>query len=155
MGRSMVALVTCLAVALAGCQVSTAPKTVVTVREPQGPTMIRAPWNGEYTLYIVPADGSGKSVVQPTHLKKGDPLGFRRRESGIVAVAADWEEAIGRGSYAWVMKPDPGQTDPVATAIVIAVVVVAVSAAAIVIWTVIDFHNKFGGTRDVNGVPGL
>ena len=151
MGPSAVAVVTCLAVALAGCQVSTAPKTVVTVSEPQGPTMIRAPWNGEYTLYFLPADRSQKSVVQAAHLKKGDPLGFRRRDSGIVAAAGDWEGPIGRGSYEWVMKADPGQTDPVGTAIVIAVVVVVVAAAAIVIWTLVDFQNKFGGTRDING----
>ena len=153
MGRSMVAMVTCLAVALAGCQVSTAPKTVVTVRDPQGPAMIRAAWNGQYTLYVRSADRSQKTVVQATHLKKGDALGFRRRDSGIVAVAADWEAPIGAGSYEWVMRPDPGQTDPVATAILIAVVVVVAAVTAIVIWSVVDFENNFVGSHDINGPP--
>jgi len=144
-------MVTCLAVVLAGCQVSTAPKTVVAIREPQGPAMILAPWNGEYTLYRLPGDRSPKSVVQVARLKKGEPVGFRRRDSGIVAAAADWEASIGPGSYEWVMKPDAGQTDPVATAIFIAVVGVAGATTAIVLWTIIDFHNKFGGVHDING----
>ena len=151
MGRSVIAVLTCLAVALAGCQVSTAPKTVASVREPQAPTMIRAPWNGEYTLYLIPADRAPKSVVQATHLRKGDPLGFRRRDGGIVAAAADWEAPIGPGSYEWVMKPDPGQTDPVASAILIAVVVVVATAAGLAIWAITDFRNHFGGTHDISG----
>lgn len=152
MGRSVIAVVACLAVALAGCQVSTAPKSVLKIREPQA-TMMRAPWNGQYTLYHRPDERSPKTVVQSAHLRKGDPLGFRRRDSGIVAVADEWEAPIAPGTYEWVMQPDAGQTDPVATAILIAVVVVVAAVAAIVIWSAIDFENNFGGTHDITGPP--
>src|SRR5690242_19804060 len=100
MVRLLVVAVTSLAVALTGCQVSTSPQTVATVGGRNAPSMLRAPWTGSYTLYKVVGSGkkSQRSVVQSVHLKKDDPLGFRARETGLVAVAGDLEVPISDGT---------------------------------------------------------
>src|SRR5437868_7124274 len=72
-----------VSIALAGCQVSIAPKTVSTVDSRTAPSMRRAPWNGWYTLYQIPADKSvPRTAVQMVHLHKDDALGFSRTRIG-------------------------------------------------------------------------
>ena len=136
MGRTLITILTTIATALAGCQVSTSPKPVSHLGDGKPPSMTRAEWDGQYTLYQIPADKKApRSAVQTVHLKKADAVGFRVRETGVVAVAGDLETTVAIGVYEWVMAPDPGQRDPVATAILVTVIVVAVIAvtAAIVV----------------------
>ena len=130
MGKTILVAAMCLG--LVGCQVSTAPTGVARLDRRHAVSMMRAPWNGQYTLYRLPADRKGqRSVVQSAHLKKNDPLGFRQRQTGPVAVAGDMEVPLGPGEYEWVMQPDPGQTNVLATTILIAIVVVAVTVGVI------------------------
>ena len=136
MKRTLVSILTSIATVLAGCHVSTSPRPVSHLGDGKPPSMRQAEWDGQYTLYQIPADKTAaRSVVQSVHLKKADALGFRVRETGVVAVAGDLEIPVATGVYEWVMAPDPGQTDPVATAILVTVIVVAVVAvtAAIVV----------------------
>jgi len=134
MVRLMVVSVTSLAIALTSCQVSTSPETVATVGGRNAPTMMRAPWNGSYTLYKVFGSGkkSQRTAVQSVHLKKDDALGFRARETGQVAVAGDLEVPVSDGTYQWVMQADPGQPDPLATTILVIVIVVVVIGVAVI-----------------------
>ena len=145
MVRILVNTLTSLAVALAGCQVSTSPQTVATVGGRNAPSMMRAPWIGTYTLYKIIPDGkqSQKTAVQTVHLKKDDPLGFRARETGPVAVAADLEIPVDGGTYQWVMQPDPGQTDAVATTILVVVIVAAIGITIAIISNDLSHINIF------------
>ena len=81
-------------------------------------------------------------------MKKGEPVGFRVREGGgVVGVAGDAEFPVADGTYEWELKPDPGQTNPGATALLIVAVVVAVvgiTAAIIAIKWQHDFDKGFG-----------
>lgn len=128
MGRTI--LVAAMCIGLVGCQVSTAPTGVARLDRRHAVSMMRAPWNGQYTLYRLPADRKGqRSVVQSAHLKKNDPLGFRKRQTGPVAVAGELEVALAPGEYEWVMKPDPGQPNWLATTalvVLVAAVIVGV-----------------------------
>ena len=131
MVRPLVGCVTSLAVALAGCQVSTSPQIVATISDRNAPSMLRAPWTGSYTLYkIIPAEKKSQKpqniAVQTVHLKKDEPLGFRVREKGPVAVAANLEIPVADGTYEWIMQADPGQTDPVLTTLLVVVIVAAI-----------------------------
>src|SRR5258708_5240360 len=101
--------------------------------------MGKAPWIGEYRLYTVPPPKpnvlDGGKLLATVHLNKGVPLGFRRtNDGGVVAVAGDKEIPVSDGKYEWVMLVDPGQTDPVATAVFIIVVVVVVVGVAALIY---------------------
>ena len=136
MGRTILAVVMC--VALVGCQVSTAPTSVATFDRHHGVSMLRAPWNGVYTLYLLPSDPRGKrTVVQTAHLKVDDPLGFRQRQAGPVAVAGELEVPLATGEYEWVMQPDPGQTNGLATT---ALVVLMTAVVIGIIIAVIDVN---------------
>ena len=127
-------LVAAMCVALVGCQVSTAPTPVADFDRRHGVSMIRAAWNGQYTLYRLPADKKGqRTVVQSAHLKKDEPLGFRQRDTGPVAVAGDLEVPLQPGQYEWVMQPDPGQPNWVATALLVVVIVGATVAIVYVL----------------------
>lgn len=131
MGRLV--LVVAMCVGLIGCQVSTAPTGVARLDREHAVSMMRAPWNGQYTLYLLPSDRKGqRSVVQTAHLKKNEPLGFRQRDTGPVAVAGDLEVPVGPGEYEWVMKPDPGQPNWLGT-VGLVVLIVAIGAGVVVI----------------------
>jgi hypothetical protein len=134
MVRFLVVAVSSIAIALAGCQVSTAPQTVATIGDHNAPSMARAPWTGSFTLYKILSEGKKpqKTAVQSVHLKKDEPLGFRVRETGPVAVAGDLEIPAPDGKYQWVMQPDPGQTDPLATTILV-VVITAIVVGVIIL----------------------
>ena len=96
---------------------------------------MRAPWNGQYTLYLVQSKGQRKSI-QMAHLKKDDPLGFRQRETGPVAVAGELELPLPAGEYEWVMQADQGQPNWLATTglvVLIAAVVVGILIAVVAI----------------------
>ena len=126
-------LIAVMCVALVGCQVSTTPTPVADFDRHHGVSMMRAPWNGQYTLYLVPADRKAqRTVVQSAHLKKNDPLGFRQRETGPVAAAGDLEVPLQPGQYEWVMQPDPGQPNWVAT-VLLTVLIVGATVATIYI----------------------
>src|SRR5579884_3565652 len=103
-------LVTLMCLGIVGCQVSTAPTEVARLDREHAVSMMRAPWDGRYTLYATDLRDQ-RTVVQSTHLKKDDPLGFRQRQAGPVAVAADAEVPLGSGRYEWVMEPDRGQVN--------------------------------------------
>jgi len=147
MVRPLVVAVTSLAIALAGCTAGTSPETVATVGGGNAPSMMRAPWTGSYTLYKVVGSGkkSQRTAVQSVHLKKDDPLGFRARETGQVAVAGDLEVPVSDGTYQWVMQADPGQPDPFATTIlVIVIVVVVVGITIAVVYSAAEHGLKLG-----------
>jgi hypothetical protein len=133
--RARVALIITMCIALIGCEVTTSPTTVSQWDRRHALSMRRAPWDGQYTLSQVPADPkSPAKVIHSMHLKKGEELGFRQRETGVVAVADDSEIPIGPGEYQWVLRADPGQTDGVATTILItAIVVVLLTVGAFLI----------------------
>jgi len=127
MQRTLIALLACAAVATSGCRVGTMPTTVSRLDDRKPATMTRADWNGQYTLYHVSADRkAARETVQTVHLNKGEPIGFRTRESGVVAVAGELEVPIPGGTYLWVMVADSGQKDPVMTGVLVTVIVVAV-----------------------------
>src|SRR5882724_10991667 len=109
MGRIITAVFTSVAIAMSGCHVSTAPSPVATLGEKHAPSMTRAPWRGTFTLYrSPPGQQAQETVVQTVHLQKDEQVGFRVRESGVVAVAGDLELPVSDGAYQWVMTPDPG-----------------------------------------------
>lgn len=118
-----------MCVGLVGCQVSTAPTPVAELDRTHAVSMIRAAWNGQYALYLVAGNRKGqRTVVRSAHLKKNDPLGFRQRDTGPVAVAGDLEVPLQPGRYEWVMQPDPGQRNWLATVLLTAVIVGATIA---------------------------
>lgn len=120
--RALLVIATC--VGLVGCQVSTTPTPVAQFDRGHGVAMMRAPWDGQYTLYLLAPEGNGRrTLVQAAHLKRNDPLGFRQRDAGPVAVADGLEVPLGDGSYEWVMQPDPGQPNWVATTLLTVVIV--------------------------------
>jgi hypothetical protein len=131
--RSSLILVMCAS--LIGCQISTAPTGVSQFDQHHAVSMMRAPWNGQYTLYLVQSKGQRKSI-QMAHLKKDDPLGFRQRETGPVAVAGELELPLPAGEYEWVMQADQGQPNWLATTglvVLIAAVVVGILIAVVAI----------------------
>jgi hypothetical protein len=139
-----IVLIAAMCVALVGCQVSTAPTSVATFDRLHAVSMMRAPWNGVYTLYLLPSDRKGKhTVVQTAHLKIDDALGFRHRETGPVAVAGELEVPLAEGEYEWVMQPDPGQTNGLATtALVVLIVAVVVGIIIAVIAVNVDESHR-------------
>lgn len=148
MPRSTIVAVTCLAVALAGCQVSTSPRVVARLADRQAPSMTTAPWDGAYALFRLPDDPkAARAELQHAHLRKGEPLGFRTRETAlVVAVAGDLEVPVQAGRYEWVMRPDPNQIDPGTTTMFVVVMTVFVAAAAFgayVAYVGNDFSNNF------------
>ena len=121
--------------ALIGCQVSTAPTSVSQFDRHHGVGMLRAPWNGQYTLYRLPSDPKGqRTVIQTARLRKNDPLGFRQREAGPVAVAGELEVPLPDGRYQWIMQADKGQTNWLATTGLVALIGVV---AAGILYTVL------------------
>ena len=135
MGRA--ALVAVICVGLVGCQVSTAPTGVARLDRRHGVSMMRVPWNGQYTLYRLPPDPKGhRTLVQTAHLKKNDPLGFRQRDTGAVAVAGELEVPLGQGEYEWVMQADPGQPNWLATTGLVVLIAVVVAGVAVIIFAV-------------------
>lgn len=117
-------LVAAMCVALIGCQVSTSPTRVSQLDQHHGVAMMRAPWNGQYTLYLLPPNPKGeRKIITSARLRKNDPLGFRQRESGPVAVAGELEVPLADGQYEWVMQADKGQTNWLATAGLVALIV--------------------------------
>ncbi len=133
--RARFALIITMCIALIGCEVTTSPTTVSQWDRRHALSMRRAPWDGQYTLSQVPPDPKSRAkVIHSVHLKKGEELGFRQRETGVVAVADDSEIPIGPGDYQWELRADPGQTDGVATTILItAIVVVLLTVGAFLI----------------------
>lgn len=138
MSRKLVSVVTCLAMTLAGCGVDTKARTVQKLSPRDAPSMARAAWNGRYTLYSVSGGNNPvRTSIRSGHLRKGEPVGFRVREGGlVVAVAGDTEVAVWDGTYEWVMQADAGQTDPGATAVLIVVVVAVVAGIATIVFLV-------------------
>ena len=129
------ALIAMMCVGLIGCQVSTAPQTVAELDRRHGVMMTRAGWRGQYTLYLLPANPKGQwRVVQTAHLNKDDPLGFRQRESGPVAIAGDLEVPLETGEYRWVMRADAGQVNGWATAGVVVLAVAVVGGILLAIF---------------------
>ena len=124
-GRKRAILIALMCLALIGCEVSTSPTTVSQWDRRHPLSMMRAPYDGQYTLSQVPADpkATGK-VLHSVHLRKGEELGFRQRETGVVAVADDSETPLEPGEYQWIMRADAGQTDGLSTTILITVIVV-------------------------------
>lgn len=140
----------CLAVGLCGCHVNTAPRTVSHLGARTAPSMLRAAWNGSYSLYEVPADRrSARRLLQTTHLRQGEPLGFRARDNAVFAVAADLEVPVGAGAYEWVMTADPGQNDPTATGWLVGtiVVVAVVIVVVILVGSAAAYASFIGGMR--------
>ena len=135
MGKTILVVVMCTG--LVGCQVSTALTSVATFDRLHAASMMRAPWNGMYTLYLLPSDPKAKrTVVQTAHLKINDPLGFGHRETGPVAVAGELEVPLAAGEYESVMQPDPGQTDGLATTglvVLITAMVVGILLAILIV----------------------
>jgi hypothetical protein len=131
MRRLSVVIVMCLGLVLLGCGASTEPQRLLSVGDHAAPTMMQAPYNGQYTLYAVTMDAKGKEKSRKTvtslRLKRGDALGFRQRQIGAVAVAAELEIPLApTGAYEWVMQADAGQVDFVKTVVLVAVIVVVV-----------------------------
>jgi len=146
----VVTLLMCVAMALAGCHVSTSPQSVAILNDKKPPSMIRARWNGQYALYPISADKKAPRIpVRSVHLKKDDPLGFRIRETGVVAAAGDLEVPVSTGAYEWIMSPDPDQIDPLATGILITVIVIVV--VAVVVAGVILFAEAVGPAVVLSG----
>jgi len=132
-----------MCVALVGCQVSTAPARVAQFDRGHGVSMMRAPWNGQYTLYRLPPDPKGRrTVVQTAHLKKNDPLGFRQRDAGAVAMAGELEVPLGPGEYEWVMQADTGQPNWLATTgLIVLIAAAVVGIFALILY--IEFVESF------------
>lgn len=105
--------------------------------------MMRAPWNGQYTLYLVEPQGQRKSI-QTAHLKRDDPLGFRQRETGPVAVAGELELPLTAGEYEWVMQADKGQTNALATTGLVVLITAVVVGIFIAVLT-IEVNNSLKG----------
>jgi hypothetical protein len=129
-----------LIVALAGCQVSTKPRTFARVSADHPAKVTPAGVHGEYRLYA--AADSTAGFAQPTgdplathHLSRGEPVGFRRDASGqLQAIAGDASQPLANGSYFWQVRADKGQIDKQATTALVltgAAVVLAVSMALI------------------------
>lgn len=155
MRRWPLVIVTCLGLVLLGCGASTDPQRLLTLGDHNAPTMMRAPYNGQYTLYAFDPDATGKqtrkTTVTSVRLKHGDPLGFRQRQTGAVAVAAELEIPLAPADrYEWVMQADKGQTDVVKTVVLIGVIVAVVLGIVIAI-AVIQFNNDFNKPL-LNGV---
>ena len=136
-------LIVAMCIGLVGCQFSTAPVGVGQYDRGHGVAMSRAPWNGEYTLYLFPSGPKGqRTAVQTAHLKKGDPLGFRQRQDGVVAVAGELEVPLRDGRYQWVMKADPGQANWLGTAAIV-LLTAAVVFGVIAVLAYIDLNKHF------------
>jgi hypothetical protein len=139
MFRIAVIAMTCASLVLAGCQVSTAPSTVLEAATAGHLTMTTSPWIGEFRLYAVPPsakDALGKDgkPITSIHLVKGEKLGFRKRQDkSVVAVAGAQETLLADGKYAWVMQADAGQIDPVKTTILVVVITVVVTVGVVAI----------------------
>ena len=132
--RSLIAL---MCVALIGCQVSTAPTRVSQFDEHHGVAMLRAPWDGQYTLYLLVSGPKGqKKEVQTARLKKNDPFGFRQRDAGPVAVAGELEVPLADGQYEWIMQADKGQTNWLATTGLVALIVAVAAGIFVAVVTI-------------------
>ena len=130
--KLIVVAVSCVAISLCGCTVSTDPKSVSRLDQKTPISIMRAEWSGKYTLYRIPEGGKTEwEEIQAVHLKKGEELGFRSRESGIVAVAGGLEVPVSNGVYEWIMIPYSGQVDPLATGIFVAVSAIVVVAVVV------------------------
>ncbi|HEY2587328.1 MAG TPA: hypothetical protein VGI81_16395 [Tepidisphaeraceae bacterium] len=153
MRRWPLVILVSVGLALMGCGASTDPQRLLSVGDHAAPTMMQAPYNGQYTLYKVASDVKGKttrtSTVTSLRLKRGDALGFRQRQSGAVAVAAELEISLApAGGYEWVMQADKGQVDFVKSVVLIAIVV-AVVVGIIVAVGVVSAENDL--KKDLSG----
>jgi hypothetical protein len=131
MRRWPLVIIVSVGLVLLGCGASTDPQRLLSVGDHAAPTMMRAPYNGQYTLYAVATDAKGRTThtatVTTLRLRRGDALGFRQRQSGAVAVGAELEIPLApAGGYEWVMQADKGQVDIVKTVVLVAVVVAVV-----------------------------
>lgn len=154
MRRLALILAMCVGVILLGCGASTAPQRLSGFGEREAPMMMRAPYDGRYTLNRVVQSGPGKKVLTPVdsmHLKRGDPLGFRQRQAGPVAVGGELETPLAdTGNYEWIMQADSGQVDWVKTIVLVAVIVVIV-AGALILYAYVDVENNFGKNLNLTG----
>lgn len=154
MRRAALILVMCVGVVLLGCGASTAPQRLSGFGEREAPMMMRAPYDGRYVLYRIVQSAPGKKVrtaVESMHLKRSDPLGFRQRQAGPVAVGGELEIPLAdSGNYEWIMQADAGQVDWVKTVVLVAVIVVIV-AGALAIYAAADFENNFWRNVNLSG----
>jgi hypothetical protein len=146
-------LVGILCISLVGCQVSTAPTQVSQFDGRHAVAMMRAPWNGEYALYLLPPDRKGpRKQIQTAHLQKNDPLGFRQRETGPVAVVGELEIPLNPGDYQWEMQADKGQIDWFTSSVLIAVTVIVVAGIIAIIVAVQVNHAVHHALDGINGI---
>lgn len=142
MGMSMhrigLVLVLCSGLVLGGCEVDTGPQRIATLRHPGFAIVMPAPYNGRYILYQLVRFPSGittRDYVDALHLKRGEPLGFRQRAQGAIAIAGKTEISLVRGgNYDWVMEADAGQSDLPKTVGMAASGVLVVAAIAVVVY---------------------
>jgi hypothetical protein len=104
-------LVLCACVLLAGCQVSTSERVVMSSKRD---AMRKARFDGEYRLYHVET-GAAPEMVFSRRLEKGQSFGFRRGHANRVAVAGPHEFALDGRRFEWRMAADEGQVDAVLT----------------------------------------
>jgi hypothetical protein len=130
------AVVGVMCACLVGCQVSTAPTDVARWDRQHPVSIMRAPWDGNYTLQTTETGTKGpRKNLQTVHLKKAEELGFRQREGAVVAAAGALEVELSPGEYRWVMIADKGQTDGFTTTVLIVAIVVATVATIVFLAT--------------------
>jgi hypothetical protein len=118
---------------------STSPTTVSQFDAQHPLSTMRAEWNGDYTLYALPPKPGGqRQAVVKTHLKKGEALGFRQRETGVVAVAGGLEQPVSSGQYEWVMEADPNQLTVLGVVAVVVLSVLIVAATIFILAVLAD-----------------
>jgi hypothetical protein len=145
-------LVGVMCVGLIGCQVSTAPTPVARFDRRHAVSMMTAPWDGQYALeQDSPEPKAPRKVIQTAHLRKGEPLGFRQRETGVVAVAGELEVPLGPGAYQWEMRADKGQADTFMTVVLITVIVVVVVGIVVAVVAVKIDNNLKHSLGGING----
>ena len=116
---------------LPGCQVSTRERLLMR-HEPTGRAEVRnAPYNGHYRLYAGAHPRPTTRTATPVlsaELKKGEPIGFARGDSGrLLAVVRGDQRELPGGAYSWTIQADPGQIDPVTTTVAVVAVALAVA----------------------------
>ena len=122
-------------IVLAGCKVSTKPRTLMTASPGQEPRMRRVAFDGEYRLYAATTTrrhriGPDGAALATERLRRGERVGFRRAGGALTAVAAGESVPLEPGrAYLWQVRADPGQVDRTKTVVLMLAVGLGVTVA--------------------------
>jgi hypothetical protein len=115
-----------------GCRAPTHERTFMTMGSTDPAITNKVRLTGQYRLYVNPPRSPTTQKATPVleaRLNKDDLLGLALNETGhlLAVIGAEGKPlADSTAAYTWTMQPDPGQTDPDRTVLLVVGIVFAI-----------------------------